>query len=579
MDYSKLAKEVKEKVDIVEIVSFYVKDLKKRGKNFVALCPFHSERTPSFTVSREKQIFYCFGCNSGGDVITFISKIENISIYQALKKIATIAGITIDIEDIPNETQQDKEKKLIKQINMEAAIIYNSIMKSSEGKKAMEFLSEKGIKEHSILNFLLGYAPKDETFLYNQLSKKYPKDILIKTSLFSFSLGRATDLFKDRLIIPIRSISGEIVGFGARTLSDEQPKYLNSQENQVFSKRRILFGLFNSINYLRKEKKAIVVEGYFDVIVMHQYLFPITVSTMGTSFTKEHAHILKNIIDEVIFMYDSDRAGISATLKAADIAVEEGLYPKVVLLDDKTDPDEFLTKKGPDAMIDLINSAKDIISFKIELIKKKQDNLTPENKLKAIEFLSETISKEKNEIIKMEWIKKVSEAFEVDEIAIKKTIEQKNKNIKKTEIITPQNKSTTPLIEENLIEMIFKSHKVLQTIKENNFDISYLESDFAKIILSFLLENIKTNSIEDKLEDTLIEKFPQYKSEILRISLNSQNIDENTLNEENVKKTLLIIEKIHLEKELKKIKQSKDFSQDNLRRINELTIRLKNIKI
>lgn len=578
MDYSKLAKEIKEKIDIVDIVSFYVKDIKKRGRNFVALCPFHSERTPSFTISREKQIFYCFGCNTGGDVITFVSKIENISIHQALKKLATIAGITIEIDDVVPETQQDKEKKLMKQINMEAATIYNTLIRSSDGKKARDFLAEKGIKEQSILNFLLGYAPKDESFLYDQLAKKYPKEILMKTSLFSFSLGRITDLFRDRIIIPIRSLSGDVIGFGARTLSDEQPKYLNSQENQIFHKRKNLFGLFNSINYLRKERKAIIVEGYFDVIMMHQYLFPITISTMGTSFTAEQAHLLKNIVDEVIFMYDSDKAGINAALKAADIAVEEGLYPKIVLLDENTDPDEFLLKNGADSMIELITSAKDIVSFKIDLIKKKHKNMTPENKVKAIEFLSETIIKEKNEIIKMEWIKKVSEAFEVDESAVKTTIENKktreSKTIQRIKVASIQ-KPQIPLIEENLLEMVFKNPQIINLIKESNFDISYLESEFTKIILSFLIENPAVNPIED----ILIDRFPQYHTQIIKISLNSQNIDENTLNSENIKKTLTIIEKNYLERELKKIKQSNDFSDDTIKKINDLIMRLKNLKI
>ncbi|MCX7641106.1 MAG: DNA primase [Elusimicrobiales bacterium] len=574
MDYSKIVREIKEKVDIIEVISFYVKDLKKRGKNYIALCPFHSERTPSFTVSRDKQIFYCFGCNTGGDVINFISKIENISKIQALKKLALMAGIYIDNTQLEEETPYEKEKKLIKQINMDAAIIYNSLLKSSEGKKAKEFLEEKGVKEPSILNFMLGYAPPIENFLYNSLSKKYPKDILIKTSLFSLSLGKITDVFKDRIIIPIRAISGDIVGFGARTLTNENPKYLNTQENQVFTKRKNLFGLFNSLTQLRKEKKAIIVEGYFDVIMMHQYLFPITVSTMGTSFTKEHAHILKNYVDEIILMFDSDKAGIHAAIKAADIAIEEGLYPRVILLDENTDPDELLIKKGPDVMLELMNNAPDIISFKIELIKKKNTDLSPDKKLKAIEFVCETIAKEKNEIIRMEWIKTVSKTFSIDESVIKKIILQKSNNIKSTykKQINIYNKSEIPLIEENLIEMILRNPSLINILKES-FDISYLESEFAKKIISYLIE-LKDISY---IEENIISRYPNYETEILRLSLKSQNLDENIINHENFKKTLLIIEKNYLEREIKKLKENN--LQENLKLYNDLIIKLKNINI
>lgn len=576
MDYSKIARDVKERVDIVEVVSFYVKDLKKRGKNFIALCPFHSERTPSFTVSREKQIFYCFGCNTGGDVINFISKIENISNFQALKKLANMAGINIDLEEVEEESPQEKEKKLIKKINIEAAMIYNTILKSSDGKKARDFLSQKNVKDQSILNFMLGYAPDSENLLYNQLSKRYPKELLLKTSLFSVSLGRVTDIFKDRIIIPIRSLSGDIIGFGARTLSGENPKYLNTQENQIFSKRKNLFGFFNALSHIRKEKKAIIVEGYFDVILMHQYLFPLTISTMGTAFTKEHAHILKNYVDEIILMFDSDRPGITAAIKAADIAIDEGLYPRIITLEENTDPDEFLIKYGPDAMIHIINSAPDIVSFKINLIKKKNPSLSPDKKLRAIEFICESVAKEKNEIIRMEWIKNIATAFSTDEVAIKKIISQKTSALKTDKKTSIENhKPSIPLIEENMIEMIFRKPIFINILKQN-FDISYLDSEFARKIISLLFE---MNENDTTIEEYLINKHPEYKSEILKISLNSQNIDENTINEENFKKTLLIIEKMYLEREIKKLKSKGIMTDEELKIFNTLMLKLKNIKI
>ncbi|MGC9070660.1 MAG: DNA primase [Elusimicrobiales bacterium] len=571
MDYSKIVKEVKERVDIVDIVSFYVKDLKKRGKNYVALCPFHSERTPSFTVTREKQIYYCFGCGAGGDVISFVSKIENISRFQALKKIALMSGINIDIKESWEESELDKEKKLIKQINLEAAALYSSILKSSEGRKAISFLREKGIKDETITNFMLGYAPPDEKFLYSKLSKKYSKDILMKTSLFSLSFGNPCDIFRDRLVIPIRSIGGEIIGFGARALSGENPKYLNSSENSVFSKRKTLFGLFNALSWLRKEKKVILVEGYFDVMLMHQYMFTITVSTMGTSFTKEHAHMLRNYVDEIIFMFDSDNAGINAAIKASEIALEEGLYPKVVLLDKNTDPDEYLLKNGTDSMIDVIKSACDIVSFKINLIKKNNPELSPDMKLKAAEFVCQTISKERNEIIRMEWIKKTSQSLDIDESSIKKLLELKNSNQFSSFRLNP---SDIPVIEENLVEMIFKKPSLIEIIPQD-FDLSCISSQTVKKILLY----IKNEKLMDCIEETLIKKFPEHGSEILKISLKSTNLSEEAINEENFKKTLKIIEKMYLERELKKLTSKPDMSDDELKKYNQIMIKLANIKI
>ncbi len=571
MDYSKTVKEVKERVDIVDVISFYVKDLKKRGKNYVALCPFHSEKTPSFTVTREKQIYYCFGCGAGGDVISFVSRIENISRFQALKKVAAMVGINLEIEKMIEETPLDKERKIIKQINLEVATLYNSILRSSDGKKAIYFLRERGVKDETITNFMLGYAPPSENFLYSKLSKKYSTDILMKTSLFSLSFGNPYDMFRDRVIIPIRSISGDIIGFAARTLSGENPKYLNSSENLVFSKRKNLFGLFNSLSWLRKERRVILVEGYFDVILMHQYMFTITVSTMGTAFTKEHAHMLRNFVDEIIFMFDTDQAGINAAIKASHTALEEGLYPRIALLDKNTDPDEYLLKNGADSMINIVSSAPDIVSFELELIKKKNPQLTPDIKLKSAEFICQTISKEKNEIIRMEWIKKVSHTLGIDESAIKRLLESKNNKIS-TQITL--NKSEIPIIEENLLEMIFRKPQLINSIPQD-FDLSYISSQTVKKIISYL----KDEKNKDYLEEILIKKFPEDESEILKISIKSTDINEENLNEENFRKTLKIIEKMHLEREIKKLTSKPTLSNDDLRKYNELVIKLKNIKI
>lgn len=574
MDIHKIASEIKERLDIVDVISEYIPDIKKRGRSYIALCPFHSEKTPSFTVSREKQLFYCFGCHAGGDMIKFVSLYENTTYVEAIKKLALKAGMDAQIIDpINHSSEEDKEKIIIKKINYEASELFSRYLRTSDGKKALSILKERGFKEETISEFNIGYAPDSYDALYRELSKKYPEKLLLKSQIVSSASGRIIDSFRNRIIIPIKSVSGDVLGFGARAIEEgEQPKYLNSSETSVFSKRRTLFGIYNSIQKIRKEKKAIIVEGYMDAMMMHQYMFGITISPLGTSFTYEQAKTIKNYVDEVIIMFDSDNAGINAAIKAADIFTDIGVYSKIALLPRGVDPDEYLIKNGADEMIELLKSAKDIIDFKITMIKNQKTQFKPDEKMKIIDFMAPTLLKQQNEIIKIEWIKKISQIFSIPEHAINNYL-FKNFSKAKQQLSASQNSSETVTIEENLIDMLLANPNLIKLATDISSE--QLSSDFSKKIFDF----IKNASDFKEIHNLLIEAFPEYKNKIMKHII-SPSLSEDTLNESNFKKTLTIVKKNHMEREWKKLKDKiPNLTPEEFERFNKLTVELKNIKI
>jgi DNA primase len=572
MKLSEIITLIKDKIDIVDFISEYI-SLKKRGKNFVGLCPFHSERTPSFTVSREKQLFHCFGCHAGGDLIKFIMMYENITYKEAIKKLSTKAGLNITLDDVEQMSEEEKEKADIKNINFDAAMLYSKYLKSSDGKKAREFLSRRNIKDSTIDLFNIGYAPDSYDEIFNELSKKYSKELLLKSQIVMQSSGRIMDVFRNRIMFPIKSINGDIIGFGGRTIDNEEPKYLNSSQTPVFSKGKVIFGLYNALPYIKKEKKAIIVEGYIDTVILHQYRLNNTISPLGTSLTIEQARILSNYADEVIIIFDSDRGGILASIKAADNFIEAGVYPRIVLLPQNLDPDEYIIKNGIDEMLNLINNAKDVIEFKISLIKEKKTTFSPNEKLKIVEFISQSISKQRNEIIKHEWIKKASESLNIPENLIQRY------SSKKTEKINYEVKKETdsdPIIETNLIEILLKNPKYLNLEFASNFSIDYLSSDFARDIFGFL----KNNQIDEntKIYDLIVEKFPNYSQKITKILVGS-NKDEEIINPQNLIETLITIKKQYLKKQLKEMKKNiKNLSNEDLKKIDEISKELKNLE-
>ncbi|HSH35349.1 DNA primase [Schnuerera sp.] len=425
-----LIEKIHDSSNLVDIVSRYLK-LKKTGSNYVGLCPFHSEKTPSFTVSESKQLFHCFGCGEGGDLITFIMKIENLSFVEAVKFLADLQGISIE-ESNKVDDKLNLEKKLIYEINKEAAKFYYYNLKKS--KEASRYLQNRKINEKVIKKFGLGYAPDRWDSIKKYLQQKGYKEVDIEKAGL---IGRRKDdtgyydKFRNRIIFPIIDAKKRVIGFGGRILDNTMPKYLNSKDTLVFSKGDNLYGL-NLIKRYSDSQKLILVEGYMDVIALAQNGIDYVVASLGTAFTHNQAKLLKRYKREIYICYDSDKAGINASIKALNILRKEGVEPKVIVLPTGQDPDDFINKNGLNEFNKLINKALNYIDYKIFINKQKFDLNNTEEKIQFTKEISKILVDLKSPIEKEVYIDKVSRETGVSKEAIQKEVLGSNLKISST---------------------------------------------------------------------------------------------------------------------------------------------------
>ncbi|MBS5065341.1 MAG: DNA primase [Hungatella hathewayi] len=374
-----VVEEVRMKNDIVDVISGYVK-LTKKGSNYFGLCPFHNEKSPSFSVAPAKQMYYCFGCGAGGNVITFVMEYENYSFSEALQLLADRAGVTLPKEEYSKEAkaQADMRATLL-EINKLAANYFYYQLGQPQGKIGYDYLRRRELSDETIRRFGLGFANKTSDDLYQYLKKKGYNDAILKeTGLVTIEERGTHDKFWNRVMFPIMDINNRVIGFGGRVMGDGTPKYLNSPETKLFDKSRNLYGL----NYARtsREKYILICEGYMDVIAMHQAGFTNAVASLGTAFTTQHAALLKRYTTQVILTYDSDGAGIKAAQRAIPILKEVGMSIKVLNMEPYKDPDEFMKNLGADAFRERIAQAKNSFMFEIDVIKKNYDMGDPEQK-------------------------------------------------------------------------------------------------------------------------------------------------------------------------------------------------------
>lgn len=362
MKAERLLEEIKSKIDIVDFISDYVQ-LKKAGQNYKGLCPFHSEKTPSFMVSQAKQIFHCFGCGIGGDVVSFLMKQENLSFGEAIRYIAKKAGIKITDFKFDKNLSERREKIL--RIQSEAMKFFIGNLKSSE--PALAYLKNRGIDEISINIFHIGYATAERDALFKYLKKSGYIDSLIKDAGLAVADERSAsggrDVFRGRIIFPIFNLQNDVIAFGGRVMDDSMPKYLNSPETEVFKKGETLFAINLSKDEIRKKGYAIIVEGYLDAIACHQYGFKNTVAPLGTALTLRHLQRLKLLTGKVVLVFDSDEAGISAAKRSLAILCECDFRAKVLLLPEGEDPDSFLRKKDSQLFEKMLSNTMTMIEF------------------------------------------------------------------------------------------------------------------------------------------------------------------------------------------------------------------------
>ncbi len=354
-----LLEEIKSKIDIVDFVSDYVQ-LKKSGQNYKGLCPFHSEKTPSFMVNQAKQIFHCFGCGIGGDVFSFLMKHDNLSFGEAIRYIAKKAGVEITEPRFDKGVSERREKIL--HIQSEAMKFFMRNLKSSES--AQTYLKNRGINETSINSFHIGYATNERDALLKYLKKRGFTDSLIKDAGLAVVDGKNyRDVFRGRIIFPIFNLQNDVIAFGGRVMDDSMPKYLNSPETEIFKKRDILFSINLSKDEIRKKGYAIIVEGYLDTIICHQYGFNNTVAPLGTSLTLRHLQRLKLLTKKVVLVFDGDEAGISAARRSLAIVCENDFRARVSLLPEGEDPDSFLRKNGSQPFKKMLSDTRSMIEF------------------------------------------------------------------------------------------------------------------------------------------------------------------------------------------------------------------------
>ena len=382
--------EVRMKNDIVDVISGYVK-LQKKGANYFGLCPFHNEKSPSFSVSPGKQMYYCFGCGAGGNVLTFVMEYENYTFQEALQSLADRAGVTLPKMEYSKEAREQAEfRARLLEVNKLAANYFYYQMKQPQGKIAYEYFHDKRkLTDETMLRFGLGYSNKTSDDLYRFLKEKgYDDAFLSQTGLVTIEERGGRDKFWNRVMFPIMDVNNRVIGFGGRVMGDGEPKYLNSPETKLFDKSRNLYGL----NYARttREKYMLVCEGYLDVISMHQAGFTNAVASLGTAFTSQHAGVLKRYTDQVILTYDSDGAGIKTALRAIPILRDAGISARVLNMKPYKDPDEFIKNMGADAFKERIAQAKNSFLFEIDVLKRNYQLEDPEQKTK---FYQETAKK------------------------------------------------------------------------------------------------------------------------------------------------------------------------------------------
>lgn len=371
--------EVRTRNDIVDVISQYV-NLKKKGANYFGLCPFHNEKSPSFSVSPGKQMYYCFGCGAGGNVITFVMEYENYSFVEAVKMLADRAGITLPEVEYSKEAKAAADfKNTLLEINRLAANYFYYQLKQPHGKSGYDYLKRRQLTDDTIKRFGLGFANKMPDDLYKYMrSKGYSDSILKETGLFFIEERGARDKFWNRVMFPILDVNNRVIGFGGRVMGDGEPKYLNSPETKLFDKSRNLYGL----NYARtsRAKYMLICEGYMDVISLHQAGFTNAVASLGTAFTSQHAQLLKRYTDQVVLTYDSDGAGIRAALRAIPILKEVGMSVKVLNMKPYKDPDEFIKNLGQEEFQKRIDSAVNSFMFEISVIRSEYNMQDPESK-------------------------------------------------------------------------------------------------------------------------------------------------------------------------------------------------------
>ncbi len=410
--------QIQDRTDIVEVIASVVA-LKRAGRNFKAPCPFHHEKTPSFIVNPDKQIFHCFGCGVGGNVFSFLMKFEKKDFREAVESLADRAGIELPKDKEENSAALQRTALYLKANQLALEYFRKSLLTQKEAEKARVYLKARGLTQETQESFKLGFAPESWDGLYKALKAEVPDAVMEKTGLvIAKKEDGFYDRFRNRVIFPILDAKGACVAFGGRVLDDALPKYLNSPETEIYSKGRNLYGLFQARRSIRENDWVVVVEGYMDLIACHQAGVTNVVASLGTALTPEQARLIKRNTLNAVMLYDADKAGEMATLRGLEIFLEEGVEVKIVRLPQGHDPDSFIKEQGAESFREELSRAKSLFEYKLALLKQRFDAKTLEGKVKIANEMVQLFSKLRNEISKAAWTKELAKDLALSENAI-----------------------------------------------------------------------------------------------------------------------------------------------------------------
>lgn len=501
-----IVEEVRQKTDIVDLVGQYV-HLKKKGSSYFGLCPFHGEKTASFSVSPGKQIFYCFGCGKAGDSIRFLMEYENLSFVEALEELAERANVTLPKEEKRDKGEEDLRYKIL-EINKQAALFYVKQLRSEKGKQGLAYCAKRKLSGESITHFGLGYAGKERDSLYQYCKSLGFKDrVLQESGLFSFKENGVYDKFFNRLIFPIMDLHNRVIGFGGRVMGDGEPKYLNSPETKLFDKSRNLFAL----NFSRKSRANyfILCEGYMDVISLHQWGFSEAVAALGTAFTEQQADLMKRFNSLIYLCFDSDGAGKKACKRAISILREKKLEGKVIRLSPYKDPDEFLKAEGKEAFEKRIEEAKNAFLWEVEEKKTEFDLHDPAGMQKYMESIAELLRTSFSDPVEREnYLKAVAREQMLKAENLQHLVDKEEektqlsfglrKNVGRQEK-KREEKWNSPL-EEEFLSVLMQRNEFVDLAKIYIEEVDF-QGDFAKEIYLKLLSGLSAKAILDSYQN------------------------------------------------------------------------------
>lgn len=518
-----LIDEIRNKNDIVDVISQYVV-LKRSGRNFFGLCPFHKEKSPSFSVSPDKQIFHCFGCGVGGDVLRFTSKIENLSFRETVEMLAEKSGIELPTLDGQQDNKLMQLKSKVYEINQIAALFYHENLYKPNAKIAQEYVKKRKLDNTTLKNFLIGYSNNNYSELYNVLKQKgFTEEEILASSLVNKTKdGKYIDRFRGRLMFPIQDVRNRVIAFGGRVLDDSKPKYINSPENIVYSKGRHLFGLNVAKKYENKMKKIIIVEGYMDAISLHQRGIHNAVASLGTAMTEAQGHLLRNNGEQVIIGYDADGAGQAATMRGLEILQSMGCDLRILQIEGAKDPDEFVVKYGPERFLKYVDNAISLVEYKVKVLKSTLNIENTNDKIKFLKEIAKVLSKIDSEIEREVYADKIAFEYKIAKEAIYSEISKINSNVNSDRKILERAKPRLEIKEEKTIvdEQTLKRERLViyllinypeesyQKIK-NNISVEEFKNENNRTILKKLYEefekgNINTNHVLNWFEEESI---------------------------------------------------------------------------